>query len=151
MGGSRELVVGKVSQTDPIRLIGYWGDRESEGLIDPRLLVADVLGADVKAKTVGYLRKGQACGGDLGWSWCRFECGIADSQMGSAELTDGCWGWPEGLAHYVDVHDVVLPEAFYAHMESRRFTIDPNLRWQDQIKRAQSLDDWREWCRTRVL
>ena len=32
--------------------------------------------------------------------------------MGSREHWDGAWVWPEGLAHYVECHDVCLPEEF---------------------------------------
>jgi hypothetical protein len=36
--------------------------------------------------------------------------------MGCRCLTDGIWVWPEGLAHYVDFHDVYLPEEFISTM-----------------------------------
>ena len=35
--------------------------------------------------------------------------------MGSRDLTDGVWVWPEGLAHYVRDHGVVLPTSFIEH------------------------------------
>jgi hypothetical protein len=35
--------------------------------------------------------------------------------MGSRDLTDGAWVWPEALAHYVDRHAVTLPEQFVTH------------------------------------
>ena len=53
--------------------------------------------------------------------YCRFECGIPDSKMGSLNFTDGVWAWPEGLSHYVDVHCVRLPSEFLNHLELRRF------------------------------
>jgi hypothetical protein len=56
----------------------------------------------------------------LGYSFCRFRCGIDDHLMGSSDLTDGEWVWPAGLAHYVEEHSVFLPEPFVKTM-----------RWQD--------------------
>jgi len=63
--------------------------------------------------------------------------------MGSRELTDGEWIWPEGLAHYVEHHDVILPDAFVDHCRSRAWrpaTCD--------IPSAYEIDDnfWREWA-----
>jgi len=45
---------------------------------------------------------------------CRF-CG---REIGFRELTDGRWVWPEGLGHYVEAHDVRLPEAFLASVRA---------------------------------
>jgi hypothetical protein len=39
--------------------------------------------------------------------------------MGSRCLTDGLWVWPEGLAHYVEHHDVYLPAEFLRTMTRR--------------------------------
>jgi hypothetical protein len=35
---------------------------------------------------------------------------VPDSEMGSFDLTDGLWLWPEGLAHYVEAHGLPLLE-----------------------------------------
>lgn len=49
-----------------------------------------------------------------GTSFCRV-CGQAN---GSAELTDGVrFVWPEGLAHYVEAHNVRLPAEVTAAMD----------------------------------
>jgi hypothetical protein len=36
--------------------------------------------------------------------------------MGSSDLSDGFWVWPEGLAHYIEDHHVVLPDDFIRHV-----------------------------------
>jgi hypothetical protein len=38
--------------------------------------------------------------------------------MGRAELTDGVYVWPEGLAHYLEKHNVRLPKEFVQHVLS---------------------------------
>jgi hypothetical protein len=44
---------------------------------------------------------------------------------GSTDLCDDVWCWPEGLAHYVEVHHVRLPDEFVAHAVSRHFEPAP--------------------------
>jgi hypothetical protein len=35
--------------------------------------------------------------------------------MGHRCLTDGIWVWPEGLVHYVERHQLPLPQQFIDH------------------------------------
>lgn len=67
--------------------------------------------AGTKARVVGHLKAGREHESWRGWSACRL-CGKPNN--GSRCLTDGTWVWPEGLAHYVDEHDVGLPAEFVA-------------------------------------
>ena len=39
---------------------------------------------------------------------------------GCAEVTDGVYLWPEGLAHYVREHSVRLPDDVLDHIKQRR-------------------------------
>ena len=50
--------------------------------------------------------------------------------------------WPEGLAHYVAVHDVRLPEEFIEHSRSMRFTIPIDLEDKTSRCREYDLDFW---------
>ena len=45
--------------------------------------------------------------------------------MGRTDLTDGTFVWPDGLAHYVERHDVRLPEQFAAHVCASHGVIAP--------------------------
>jgi hypothetical protein len=45
--------------------------------------------------------------------------------MGSQDLTDGVWVWPEGLAHYVSAHSVRLPEMFLEQARNHRYKVTP--------------------------
>ena len=51
----------------------------------------------------------------MGLSVCRV-CGASN---GYAEYSDGTYIWPSGLAHYVDQHDVRLPDEFVRHAVAR--------------------------------
>ena len=63
----------------------------------------------------------------MGCSSCRFSCGVTEDRMGCRDLTDGVWAWPEGLAHYVEKHGVMLPESFFAHVEKIAFTMPESI------------------------
>ena len=65
---------------------------------------------------------------------------------GDSELTDGVFVWPEGLAHYVAVHDVRLPEEFIERSRSMRFTIPIDLEDNVSRRREYDIDFWRRWC-----
>jgi hypothetical protein len=90
-----------------IRSIGYWHEPPArDGLPDVRNFVDHATDPKVQAEIVAYLRSGTAWVALAGRSLCRI-CGKAN---GSTELTDGeNFVWPEGLAHYVETHDVRLP------------------------------------------
>lgn len=48
--------------------------------------------------------------------------------MGRGELTDGVYMWPEGLAHYLEKHNVRLPQEFVEHVLKQ-----PELQGQQSI------------------
>src|SRR5271169_3678496 len=95
-----------------LKAIGLWiqtlADEERPA---PQELVGQ-LPSQVRTALVSYLSNCLRLVQYRGYSWCRFECGAKHSAMGSWDLTDGTWVWPEGLAHYVEVHGVILPEEF---------------------------------------
>jgi len=98
-----------------LEAIGYWfNERAPSGYPRPQRLVGTWDPAE-RARVAAYLRAGDELEQYRGWSYCRFACGIPDRQMGSRDLTDGRFVWPEGLAHYVEAHAVRLPDHFVAH------------------------------------
>jgi hypothetical protein len=130
-----------------LREVGYWIDEtvrnynpesreENKHLLelpDPRLL-REALGArPLPPQALQYLRSGRELNALLGFSYCRFQCGISDEQMGCRDLTDGVWIWPEGLVHYAEVHQVALPDEFLETMAQNS--------WQ-----VPQLDDLAELC-----
>jgi hypothetical protein len=70
---------------------------------------------DERRRVGQYLQRGTRVNQMGGLSECRF----CERHNGSAELTDGVYCWPEGLAHYVSEHDVRLPEEFVGHALSQ--------------------------------
>ncbi|MBB5803089.1 hypothetical protein F4560_002857 [Saccharothrix ecbatanensis] len=99
--------------TRTLRLIGYWLGPEAPGWPDVRTFVDPSLDSALRDRAVAYLRGGSVFVAAAGTSLCRI-CGQIN---GSAELTDGVrFVWPEGLAHYVEAHNVRLPAEVTAAM-----------------------------------
>ena len=71
-----------------------------------------------------YLQSGFKLRGWLGHSFCRFSCGIPRSQMGSSDVTDGVWVWPEGFLHYVEFHNIDLPQEFVFHVQENNYQVN---------------------------
>ena len=122
-----------------LRRVGYWrplpdakySDPGDELLPDPRTLVDASWDPCIKGQIVSYLRAGKVTCWCAGHSYCRFRCGTPDDMMGSYEYTDGVWVWPEGLAHYVEVHSVRLPADFEYHMQQRAFKMPADIELVD--------------------
>lgn len=106
-----------------LRLIGYWsgGHSRNSEWPDPADLV-DLSWDEEERTDVGYyLQHGLYARGFMGYSPCRL-CSKVDN--GNAELTDGTYIWPQGLAHYVRDHSVRLPALFIEHVRDREAAMD---------------------------
>jgi hypothetical protein len=96
-------------------LIGYWLGPDAPGWPDVRTFVDPSPDSALRDRAVAYLLGGTVFAVAAGTSLCRI-CGQAN---GSAELTDGVrFVWPEGLAHYVEAHNVRLPAEVTAAMST---------------------------------
>ena len=95
------------------KMIGYWFHPEESSYPHPQDFVrGNWLDARSLAALLLYLRSAPQFVAYRGLSWCRFSCGVDKRTMGNREFSDGLWVWPEGLAHYVEHHDVFLPDEF---------------------------------------
>lgn len=134
-----------------LKLIGFWSSPEElEEFIDPRLLVSFEC-EDNLSRIAGYLSSGFFCGGELGYSWCRFCCSTPSNKMGSSVLTDGKWCWPKGLVHYVLEHKVGLPGEFISHMQQSNYCISKDFDDANLFSAIQDLTFWDEWCKKNKL
>lgn len=127
--------------------IGYWlRDLTDERYCAPQEVVGN-LPPDVRTKLADYLDAGitDRFLTQFGFSWCRFFCGVAGTQMGSRELTDGFWIWPQGLSHYVREHGILLPDQFIAHVLAQE---GPPVSSEDfsGFLGPPSMALWVEWC-----
>jgi hypothetical protein len=114
-----------------LSIIGYWSDPNesvewSVGFPDPQDLIWD-WGLRERLCVLNHLRNGKVFRRFMGLSTCR----ICGESLGCEELTDGKWAWPQGLAHYVEEHNVRLPEEFI------RYSLNPELRlprWSENLE-----------------
>jgi hypothetical protein len=147
-----------------VRRIGYWAEDPelwrrivASGGVSPRyrqwvwpdpVAIVAARGAQVAdPRVVCYLRSGVPGDPRMGYSWCRFRCGISDAEMGCSEQTDGYWIWPDGLAHYVEAHGVLMPDEVIVTMRANDWM--PPRELPHLAGMTWELDNtfWEEWGR----
>lgn len=103
------------------RTVGFWRRAEHGDDSDVRALpwpgdfVDERTDPAQRARMVRYLTEAPEVASFRGHSPCR----LCQEHNGSTDRSDGTFLWPEGLAHYVDVHHVRLPFAFVEHILSQ--------------------------------
>lgn len=101
------------------KYVGYWRDwaepdLEDEGELPwPGDSVDESWDAAERAAVIKHLQAGKPCRGWRGLAQCRL-CG---ERLGSCDMTDGLWVWPQKLEHYLLVHHVRLPVEFVEHVK----------------------------------
>lgn len=119
-----------------LRLIGYWKSPFELKYEHPITFVDDSWNKEERKAVVNYLKNGKAMPYvAMGLSFCRFDCGIGGN--GCLEKTDGIYLWPEGLAHYVEFHNVKLPEEFIIHCLNNKEIKEVNIEDEFEIS-----EDW---------
>jgi hypothetical protein len=141
-----------------LNLIGYWvtswpGSDAGPGWPDPRDVIGPWDPTD-RQGIISYLQAGVAFRYYRGSSSCR----ICQVMLGSGELTDGTWAWPEKLEHYVDAHDVQLPLEFVEFARAAAWRIPKTVErefaspevWPLMDSRPSSVflkpDAWLDWA-----
>ena len=140
------------------KLVGYWDAPWCARLELPRpdgLIRAGWRPCE-RDKISEYLRHGMPIAKFCGFASCR----LCDEVLGTKDLTDGEWVWPERLEHYITDHDVILPDAFIATMERNdwRAPARPDVTAASSSNRPshlpyryESFDDWRQWAAKQSL
>lgn len=123
-----------------LKRVGYWQSAERETYLPhPKHLVKLGWRESERSMIIAYIKSGHECGRWCGYSYCRFDCFLPPKEnaselvrrefmdgirsIGTRDLTDGEWVWPEGLAHYVQKHDVCLPDAFVETMQKNSWLV----------------------------
>lgn len=109
--------------------IGYWRSERLPTHPEPSDFVDETWDEDDRNQVTAYLESGTIPWVGMGFSTCR----ICGEPNGSAEFTDGTYVWPQGLAHYVEMHRVRLPDEALAHIRQR---------WDELIEDAMVDDEW---------
>lgn len=128
---------------EPVRLryMGYWHSLKSPNLPDPAWFIDAAWDEGEKQKVLQYLKQSfPAPWIYLGRSWCRFRCG--KDVAGRGEYTDGTFVWPEGLTHYIEYHQVRLPQEVIDHILIRKRPV--NVHWSDSLQENIDSSWWRD-------
>lgn len=99
-----------------LTVIGFWRDTAEPYWPDVNDYLDQTWDPEARATVADRLRAGKEVRQFRGHSTCRI-CGRLN---GTAELTDGTYLWPEGLAHYVSDHQVRLPQPCETHFLAPR-------------------------------
>lgn len=131
-----------------LEALGYWFNPHAPSARPRPQALVGRWSAARRAAVVAYLRAGATFERYDSGSFCRFDCGVGARELGRRDLFDGRWLWPEGLAHYVLVHGVRLPERFVRHAVRRGPATDPPVR---PGQREGLVDErgWLAWGRQR--
>lgn len=105
-----------------LRGIGYWHSVDQPDYPDPGKFVDEQWSSEERNRILDYLTSGSEMPyAAAGVSWCRFRCGVHG--LGALEYTDGIHLWPEGLAHYIEKHNVRLPQRTAESMLSSQYIV----------------------------
>ena len=104
----------------PHRWYGFWRSNESETNLPD---IEEVAGAnwsvDDKKRVLSYLDGAPTV---VAMSGPNTKCLLCEELIGgSVYRSDGVWLWPVDLSHYLNMHDVALPESFLQHIRDANY------------------------------
>jgi hypothetical protein len=92
-----------------------------------------------KEGVVNYLKKGTMLSAYMGFSNCR----LCDNMLGTKDLSDGFFVWPEQFDHYITEHNLVIPEYFYEYIKEHNY--EPEKIEESIGGNKIELEMWNEW------
>lgn len=102
-----------------LRFFGYWRSRDRRRTRDTRPIPEDFVDlgwdAEARAAVAAHLREARTLFDHIGGARCR----VCGEPIGTRCLTDGTFGFPEGLVHYVELHGLRPPEPLVRHVLDR--------------------------------
>lgn len=140
----RKVIIDAATRGQKLIAIGFWKSADEPTFPEPSSFVDKTWNRTERDLVIKYLKSGYRLINYAGESWCRFGC--RDINMGTATLTDGTYVWPEGLAHYLEKHNVRLPKKIVKHILTGNKIDHANLRdsfWQGLFMVATDYDWWR--------
>jgi hypothetical protein len=121
----------------PVRpkAIGYWWSTLEPHFPKPTKFQVGELDLESLELISNYLDSHRAFAFWMGVSDCR----LCEQYVGSVDLTDGVYYWPEGLSHYVREHKVKLPVEFIEHCKKSN---PPLTNWELLMVEAGKIAWW---------
>jgi len=105
-----------------LKQVGFWWSEERPDLPHPRDAVDPDWFDSEGEQLLSYLEQAHHLPyAYFGFSWCRLGCPDIPADIGTQDLTDGTYLFPEGLMHYVRVHAVRPPHEFLEHVRAQGY------------------------------
>jgi len=124
---------------EKLKSVGFWNNARNDFPHFP-MPVENSPNYD-KEKMITYIKTSGVIAEYRGISSCRFNCNekIYDNpektgsfnwkyKMGSKTFSDGVYQYPQGLEHYIDIHEIELPQDFVNHVQAHNY--DPFISWE---------------------
>ena len=116
-----------------LKTIGYWQSEKDLYYPNPLSFEDKNWAGKEKETVLIYVESGEKLRSYRGYSWCRFGCGHID--MGTKDLTDGEYVWPEGFTHYIEFHNIKPPSVFIKKCKERKVHLG-----EDNLEKLSELD-----------
>ena len=100
----------------PLIGYGYWRTQHDLCMPDAAWFIDPTWAAAERHQVTRYLRQGLPFAHWMGYDQCQFYCQIPGSLQPYRELTDGTYAWPELLPHYLEHHQVRLPQPIVSYI-----------------------------------
>lgn len=130
-----------------LKAIGFW--RDTDGIFRrcprPQWLVQPGWHTAQLEHILKYLHTGHNFVTCSGWSTCRFRGCREGECNGCGNFTDGHWYWPQGLAHYIERHSVILPEEFIETMRANDWRVPAAAKDAAAAQRRFDYTFWLDW------
>lgn len=138
------MVPRSSAQRSQLEAIGFWFNEAAPSSYPKPQLLVRTWNARQRRAVAAYLRGGSVFETYRAYSHCRFACGTKMRAMGCRDLADLRFVWPEGLAHYVEVHGVDLPDHFVTHVLATK--TPPLIDWKARAREGLISDQaWIAW------
>ncbi len=119
--------------------IGFWYEESRPDLPDPAWFIDENYAESEKEKVIDYLKKGKEINLYRGWSDCRI-CG--EKTPGGSDLTDGLFIFPSGLVHYVEKHNLHLPDEFIKRVDGEKSSLSEKYLDANNVSKSSKSFDW---------
>ncbi|MBW4566214.1 MAG: hypothetical protein KME32_35130 [Mojavia pulchra JT2-VF2] len=150
-----------------LKEVGYWqSDSNRPYYPHPKHLLKQRWRKSERNQIIDYLKAGHICGArhDSRSSFCNFDCFSRDRfeklnqieerkltyemlKMGTCDLlSDGEWIWPIRLAHYIEKHDIYLPDEFILTMQKNSWSVPQNIDFQHYWQLGANESFWINWA-----
>jgi hypothetical protein len=120
----KQLARMSLSEFEGLPRVGFWWSSSDPEFPHPRDFVDERWDESERQRVIEYLESSYLVPLiTFGPSWCRMGCPGTPADIGSQDLTDGTWVYPEGLIHYLKWHGVKPPEEFLEHLRRNGFNV----------------------------